>query len=222
MDVKIKEGGRTAPKMTPSELEDEFKKVWDKYNTEDQPYRLCRFIYNMLHYNKKGNSPYKILNKFYDDMSKINIDSENMESIGDIRITKSGIPYVLCFKCGDWECSVLFMVYFDGKNVRGYIPTKGNCINTKTKKALEADSAYIESDFEFVKKQYKDKSDEELKDIIRDLHYNKDACIEDFEKHVKVKGIYKSPKKDNIKESKTIILTEEQTNKINKLLFEQF
>lgn len=198
MDVKIKEDSRTAPKMTPSELEDEFKKVWDKYNTEDQSYRLGRFVYNMLRYDNPSNSPYKILKEFYKDMSKVGVDSENIDTIGDIRTTKSGIPYVLCNKHGDWENPVLFIVYFDGNKVRGYIPEYGNCYNRVEKRAFGDTSD--ENDKKFIKSQYPDKTDDEIYTIQNNLHYNKDACIEDFEKHIKVSGKYEG-KKSNVSES---------------------
>ena len=202
MDVKVKEDIRTAPKITPSELEDEFKKVWDKYNTEDQPYRLGRFVYNMLRYNNPSNSPYKILKEFYKDMSKVGVDSENIDVIGDIRTTKSGIPYVLCNKHGDWENPVLFMVYFDGNKVRGYIPEYGNCYNRVEKRAFGDTSD--EDDKAFIKSQYPNKTEDEIRTIQDHLSYNKDACIEDFEKHAKVSGKYKG-KKSNVSESIDII-----------------
>lgn len=202
MDVKIKEDSRTAPKMTPSELEEEFKKIWDKYNKENQPYRLGRFVYNMLRYNNPSNSPYKILKEFYKDMSKVNVDSEDIDVIGDIRITKSGIPYVLCNKHGDWEDPVLFMAYFDGSKVRGYIPEYGNCYNSIEKRAFGDPSD--EDDRAFIKSQYPDKTEDEIRTIQNNLHYNKDACIEDFEKHIKVNGKYKN-KKSNVSENIDII-----------------
>ena len=198
MDVKVKEDSRTAPKMTPSELEDEFKKVWDKYNTENQSYRLGRFVYDMLRYNNPSNAPYKILKEFYKDMSKVGVDSENIDTIGDIRTTKSGISYVLCNKHGDWENPVLFMVYFDGNKVRGYIPEYGNCYNRIEKRAFGDPSD--KDDKAFIKSQYPDKTDDEIYTIQNNLDYNKDACIEDFEKHIKVSGKYES-KKTNVSES---------------------
>lgn len=198
MDVKVKEDSRTAPKMTPSELEDEFKKVWDKYNTENQSYRLGRFVYDMLRYNNPSNAPYKILKEFYKDMSKVDVDSENIDTIGDIRTTKSGISYVLCNKHGDWENPVLFMVYFDGNKVRGYIPEYGNCYNRIEKRAFGDPSD--KDDKAFIKSQYPDKTDDEIYTIQNNLDYNKDACIEDFEKHIKVSGKYES-KKTNVSES---------------------
>jgi len=36
---------------------------------------------------------------------------------------------------GDWEVPVFFILYWDGKKVRGYIPNEGNHWNKKTKMA---------------------------------------------------------------------------------------
>ncbi len=40
---------------------------------------------------------------------------------------------------GDWEFPVFFIVYWDGKKLRGYIPTEGNPWNTTTKEAYGND-----------------------------------------------------------------------------------
>jgi hypothetical protein len=40
---------------------------------------------------------------------------------------------------GDWECAVFFVIYWDGKKLRAYIPTDGNPWNTDTREAYGND-----------------------------------------------------------------------------------
>lgn len=51
---------------------------------------------------------------------------------------------------GDWEVPVHFIIYWDGKKLRGYIPTDGNPWNTDTKEAYGNDE---ESDKKNIKKR---------------------------------------------------------------------
>lgn len=41
--------------------------------------------------------------------------------------------------CGDWEVAVFYIVYFDGKQFRGYVPTEGNTFNRTTQSAYGND-----------------------------------------------------------------------------------
>lgn len=54
---------------------------------------------------------------------------------------------------GDWEHPVFFMVYWDGKKLRGYVPTDGNPWNTSTKRAYGNDDV---KDLKNAKKRWPD------------------------------------------------------------------
>lgn len=119
----MKIGGRNAVKIS----EDEFKKIlisktaeYYEYDEDDDPYNLYCNLYN--------NS---IIQK---DLSKINFDFENFEHI-EMK-SKDGIPYLICWACGDWEVAVTFFLYYDGKNIRGYVPENGNTFNPLTRTAF--------------------------------------------------------------------------------------
>lgn len=73
-----------------------------------------------------------------DDL-KVEFDWENFEyergSFGPQKLMglntlKNGLTF--CGMCagGDWEQPVFFIVYWDGKKLRAYVPTKGNPYNT--------------------------------------------------------------------------------------------
>lgn len=49
---------------------------------------------------------------------------------------------------GDWEMPVFWLIYYDGKKLRGYIPKDGNIWNYESKQALGNDDC---KDLEFVK-----------------------------------------------------------------------
>lgn len=75
---------------------------------------------------------------------KIPFDWENFEferrSFGPYKLMgintlKNGLTF--CGMCagGDWEEPIFFIVYWDGKKLRAYIPTKGNPYNTQERRA---------------------------------------------------------------------------------------
>lgn len=91
-----------------------------------------------------------------DDTRKIQFDRENYECFGSkyplgFRTLPNGMNFVGCMAGGDWEYPVHYVVYWDGKKIRGYVPTNGNTFNVKTKTAYgsEQDSDEFNEDFDF-------------------------------------------------------------------------
>jgi hypothetical protein len=175
MDVDVRDGGRNAVKMTEDEFKQEMIHAYHMYQMEQEethPIDLkttpspSNFVYKLAYKNMK-NEDSKYAAKLYKDIwgGKYKFDSENVDCRGGIKMSSKGFPYLLCDAGGDWECPVCFFVYFDGKHFRGYIPLKGNAINTKTKSAFDGGDDYVS--------------------------FNEKACIEDFLARVEVKGTYK-------------------------------
>lgn len=175
MDVDVRDGGRNAVKMTEDEFKQEMIHAYHMYQMEQEethPSDLkttpspSNFVYKLAYKNMK-NEDSKYAAKLYKDIwgGKYKFDSENVDCRGGIKMSSKGFPYLLCYAGGDWECPVCFFVYFDGKHFRGYIPLKGNAINTKTKSAFDGGDDYVS--------------------------FNEKACIEDFLARVEVKGTYK-------------------------------
>jgi hypothetical protein len=48
----------------------------------------------------------------------------------------SGVPALFVHAGGDWEYPICFLIYWDGKTFRGYVPTKGQAYNKKQKAAI--------------------------------------------------------------------------------------
>lgn len=175
MNVELRKGGRNAVKMTEDEFKQEMIHAYHMYQMEQEethPSDLkttpspSNFVYKLAYKNMK-NEDSKYAAKLYKDIwgGKYKFDSENVDCRGGIKMSSKGFPYLLCYAGGDWECPVCFFVYFDGKHFRGYIPLKGNAINTKTKSAFDGGDDYVS--------------------------FNEKACIEDFLARVEVKGTYK-------------------------------
>jgi hypothetical protein len=97
------------------------------------------------------------------DLSKVEFDTENMEDSGgfgnstDIvgyHTLENGLSFLGVTAGGDWESPVFFIIYCDGKTLRGYIPTEGNPWNTTTKQAYGNDE---EADLADMRKRYPEK-----------------------------------------------------------------
>ena len=93
---------------------------------------------------------YGLTSQVNKDISKVEFDFENYEdtngsgyngceTITGFNVAPNGLPFLGISAGGDWEIPVFFIVYWDGKKLRGYIPTDGNMWNTDTKTAYGND-----------------------------------------------------------------------------------
>ncbi len=77
------------------------------------------------------------------DLSKVEFDRENMTDPDDndnfsnypigFKTIAPDFHVMFCNAGGDWEFPICFIIYWDGKKLRGYIPEDGNAYNKKTK-----------------------------------------------------------------------------------------
>ena len=195
MDLALAKSGRTAPKISVDEFFEHVKDCYIKNNSSKSDYdaeKIQAFIENPKKKADKNDLMYIIRqnawkkdksgNNIFKDLNKIKHDWENCDYIGDIRTTKSGIPYILGNFGGDWEEPILFIVYWDGKEFRGYIPEHGNCYNRDLNQAFGNDE---EADKKFIMKNVTN-NDGDYSKIQRNLSFNKDECIKDFESRIKL------------------------------------
>ena len=101
------------------------------------------------------------------DLSKINVDFENVEEFGTedsynhlpglenldgyemIGSGSSAFPVLWCAGGGDWELPLVFILYIGQKGeLRGYIPEDGNAYNHKEKCAYGSESNSCDEDYE--------------------------------------------------------------------------
>lgn len=92
-----------------------------------------------------GDFSFHILKEKLDGDLKVEFDLENVEQKGEMygykTLKDNGFTYFGVSAGGDWEFPVFFVVYWDGKKIRGYVPTDGNPWNTTTKQAFGNDDA---------------------------------------------------------------------------------
>ena len=92
------------------------------------------------------NFPYNLPKKVEKDISKIQFNFENCEIIDGYmnypcgyKMINTDFPVLFVNAGGDWETSICFIIYWDGKDLRGYVPEKGNVYNPITKTAFGSD-----------------------------------------------------------------------------------
>lgn len=211
-NVKLRQGGRNAVKMSKEEFEKKIMKFW-KSNFEN----ISDWMWGNVNPDKYDiDNLLPIMKRFIPSVEKdlkVEFDTENIEAV--MKMTKSDVPYILVRAGGDWELPVYSMIYHDGKKFRAYVPTKGNLYNRLTNEALGNDD---EKDAEFLKKElgdlrqknyiiddedddyeYYDGYDDEYDDVYDDeydvsdiihgrLEEDLESCIEDFETRLSVVG----------------------------------
>lgn len=147
----IRKGGRYAVPISEEELKEKIIEVlkdagfslgYDKYGDyfsfEDGVEELCCPDEPIKH------------SKIPEDISKVDFDLENFMCSGigmpntsgnweGFHTLPTGLAFLGCRAGGDWEHPVNFAIYYDGKNLRGYIPRYHNSYNLKTKTAFGND-----------------------------------------------------------------------------------
>ena len=78
-------------------------------------------------------------------------DKKDAKSLVGIHTLSNGLTFWGMWGGGDWEKATFFLVYFDGKKLRVYIPTDGNPYNTDTMQAYGNDQ---DTDQKNMKKRY--------------------------------------------------------------------
>ena len=85
--------------------------------------------------------PYNMPKRMDNDLGKISFDWENWDD-GNLKdrtkdngfeTLPNGLPILWMWAGGDWEFPVTFVLYWDGKGLRAYIPEEGNVYNKERK-----------------------------------------------------------------------------------------
>ena len=154
-------------KITVEELADKVWSAWQKNRFYREP--QCNVsgkkpIDFILNYDARI-SYTEVTPQVSKDLDKVDFDCENMsadtsEVWGETESGKgdakdyvglhtlgNGLSYLGVTAGGDWETPLFFIVYWDGENLRGYVPKDGNTWNTKNNCAFgndeEADEAFF-------------------------------------------------------------------------------
>lgn len=183
-DKLIKNGGRSAVKVSSEFLLDKLFELHKK--SEDSDYANLKEF-------KDNNVDYYILlenKKIEKDLSKFNFDGENYttskedywkheETLLGINTLENGLTFLGCIAGGDWEYPVFFIIYWDGKALRGYIPTYGNCVNLDFKTAFGSEGEYEDLDEEVILKKPKYNDYDRKKDDLSSYYLKCEGLTED-------------------------------------------
>ncbi len=145
------------------------------------------------------------------DLSKVSFSTENMyvnsydksNNLVGYHTLPNGMSYLGIVAGGDWEEPLFFIIYWDGKKLRGYIPDGGNTWNTTTKKAYGNDD---QADLLNIKKRYpklcKDVTIEavECMDSLG-LEFNENELLRDIQSRIVKSGTVVSKAKRKPKKS---------------------
>lgn len=132
----IKKGGRKANMCSIDFLKTKIENVLKKSSEYDDSE-----IEDML---KSGDISiidiFENSSKIETDLGKVQFDLENCTSksgeftdygglLVGFHTLSNGLSFLGCLAEGDWEYPVFFIIYYDGKSLRGYVPICGNLIN---------------------------------------------------------------------------------------------
>lgn len=137
-----KESGRVGKNLSELEFRERLLKLWLKsedFDGDPKDYTPNNVLETM------NCCPKHLSDTIAKDLSKIEFTPENWEIKGFQNLPNDLL--VLCVEAGgDWECPLLFIIYFDGNTLRGYIPSEGNPYNHTTKMAYGNDEEADEKD----------------------------------------------------------------------------
>lgn len=148
-DYKVKAGGRNAARITQDELKTIIAQYGKKYvpdeydeNEEDFDYLIPTLLYECKDIEKDLKYDFDCEN-FTTKQGEFDVDDKYI----GYQTLDNGLTFLGFYAGGDWECPIFGIIYYDGKKLRGYIPTRGQMVNRKSKAAIGNDE---ELDEEFL------------------------------------------------------------------------
>jgi len=139
-----KSSGRTFLPITAKELHEKIAAVYERLKDADG------YVKDMMGHSTsdllRAHVEAIIVDGYLTKDLKVEMDLENLEcDPGDeprgmdgalgFQTLSNGLTCLGCSAGGDWQVPVYFIIYWDGKKLRGYVPTKGNAWNTDSKEA---------------------------------------------------------------------------------------
>ena len=202
---KAEAGARRAARISPEELAQRIKDALVNKAKKDDSERDLEHAFSKDGSLDKDSTDlgFSLCSLLGSDI-KVRFDGENFDAdtafdsgaanLGGFQTLGSGLTFFGCAAGGDWEHPVFYIVYWDGKKIRGYVPTDGNPWNTDTKEAYGNDS---EKDFQNAVKRYPEKykrlldegfsgTTADLPDVCHDVSFEWDKIRADIEKRIAV------------------------------------
>ena len=131
--------------ITPDQLKQKIVEAYNKCEHCEEDVTV-----EQVYSGKKHISLMYLNEKVIKDIAKVTFDGENeyiiprnfqvdTHGIIGINTLPNGMVFNGVMAGGDWEQPIFYIVYWDGKSLRGYIPTDGNPYNRSTKMAYGND-----------------------------------------------------------------------------------
>lgn len=153
-DAPITPNIRQAARITTDQLKQIMINEYNHMGSVKQ----CAYPYNPADYKNIGDALTDLMavisyesQKVVQDRSNIDFDLENIDATtppfmgyaGDqgidlcgLRTIASGLTFCGAIAGGDWEEPLFYIIYYDGTDLRAYIPIKGNVMNCDTLSAF--------------------------------------------------------------------------------------
>lgn len=154
--------------------------------------------------DEEGFKHYEMKDKLKADL-KVDFDFENFEypdthfgpsPVMGYRTLPNRMAMLGLCAGGDWEHPVFFCLYWDGKKIRGYIPTEGNPWNTTTKKAYGNDD---EADLKNAKKRWPEQFRDAVEVYSGDFDFDFALILKDITGRIKPVAEKPAPAGDPVK-----------------------
>lgn len=123
--AKEAKGGRKFEPISVEELTAKLEKIQEEPRGDDRP---GFDIYAIKSHVSKDM-------KVEFDLENFEFESSKFEPLAGLHTFDNGLTFLGITSGGDWENPVFWIVYWDGKSIRGYIPSEGNNYNKKLKSA---------------------------------------------------------------------------------------
>jgi hypothetical protein len=131
--------------ITPDQLKQKIVEAYNKCEHCEEDVTV-----EEVYSGKKHISLMYLNEKVKKDLAKVTFDGENeyiiprdfdvrKHDIIGINTLPNGMVFNGVMAGGDWEQPIFYIIYWDGKSLRGYIPTDGNPYNRSTKMAYGND-----------------------------------------------------------------------------------
>jgi len=181
----LRNGERKAPQITM----EQFKELLDAaligpdsgYSADDFEHRFC----DDMEYNYIKGFQTKI-GAVYQDLDAIDVGDDE-SSFAGFAVGANGIPFAKFSIFSDDEEPVRFMIYWDGTEMRAYIPMYGNVLVAANKQAIswctsfhKGPHVYSENGKLITKTFASEDEFFEFFESCCDLEINEAACAEDF------------------------------------------
>lgn len=158
-DVLVQKCGRNAVKMDSIELRTKIitranelgYEIWDE--DFDLKYLILYLINKDRTIEADLNISFNTWNLTYSD--KVIFGEYKTNNLVGFHTLNNGFTFLGMQACGNWECPVFFIIYYDGKQLRAYIPSYGNTINLDFHSAFGSEGEYIKVDRHKLEKKYK-------------------------------------------------------------------